>query len=1110
MTTTILSRSPKRASLRGALSFSLLASSALCVMLVSLGGLPSSSFGEDMGRAYAQGQIAPNLPINPSTLPLIAPELKRKLADRKQAQLRSSTLRKLKEARISERKERQLQKKEEARARRAERLARRRAEREAEQERAREERAQLAAPPSSGDKDKDADEKWRASSKSPNAEEEKLSQDYIKKCGMVTPKRGAKFRLDIYDEELESVVKLIACIKMRNIILSKPLKGKKITIYSPVPVSADEAYRAFLTSLEANGLTISRQGKFWRIIEIKDYARSSDPFQDPDGRLPMEDRMVTQIVQLKYVDAQEINEIVTKLATPNAQIIVYQPNNTMIITELASNLRKLRALIKDLDVQGGEEQLWTYQVLHAEATEIAQKIQEVFEVSEDKKPTPARKSRASSRRKGSKRRASRKPSNATSSSVGDSDLDARVSKVIADERTNRLLIKANARSYAKVKSLIAKLDIPVEGDGQVHIHQLNHAKAADLSSVLSSLSQEQQSRSNARGGANRAKRSSRSKSKGGASGSAGANSAALFEGEVSVTADEDTNALVITASFKDYLALKKVIDILDRPRRQVFIEAVVMEVSIRNQRDFGISLHGAAQGAVSGESVPLIFSNQPGSTKSFDLSSAATLTGLAVATQGAASGVEIAGVDLPSFGAILRALSKSDDVNIMSTPHILTTDNEEAEIVVGSNVPFVAGFAGGMGGLGGLGGLAGAAGGRAGGLGGLGGFFPTVNVQRQDVALTMKITPRINAANFVTLEIDQVIEEIESIDPQVGPTTSKRSIKSTVVVKDQNTVVIGGLQKSRQISNKSAIPWLGEIPVIGYFFRNTTSERERRNLLLLLTPHVIEGPDDFRAIFKRKLEEHREFVARFQKDGSDLKLGLDYGKKHGLLEAINQSIRAAEEERALLDELKRQEQRPPLPQELDGIVVDTPPELLPVKREEPKPRGFDMQVERGVSPSDAPTPPPAEFDPIELSDSPADETPVFRGASDLEPIPAEVEDEIPEEPQAEEPPAVKPPAEEPQAEEPQAEEPQAEEPQAEEPPAEEPPAEEPPAVESPAEEPPAVEPQAVEPQAGEPSAEEPSAKDVPAKEAATKEAKIQDPFGADQDESPEATEQGKE
>lgn len=870
--------------------------------------------------AAAQNRVLPPVPVTPRAMPRISPKVQKAISKQEQALKRTEALKKLQSRQKTEP---ATEKNNLGKAKPKPSLSSNKEETPQDKEFDR----ALAAPKANGaENDQKKDQVISETGKAP---ENNLSEDFIKKCGYVAPKKDARFHLDIVDEELEAVVKLIACIKMRNIILSKPLKGKKITIYSPVKVSADEAYRAFLTALEANGLTISRQGKFWRIIEIKDFARSSDPFEDSESTPPREDRMVTQIVQLKHVDAQEINEIISKLATNNSQIIVYQPNNSMIITELASNLRKLLALIKDLDVPGGEEQLWTYQVLHAEAADIAQKIQEVFEVSEDK-PTRPNLNNNNRRKPPNPKRAKTNtpPGKAESSSVGDSDLDARVSKVIADERTNRLLIKANARSYARVKSLIAKLDIPVEGDGQVHIHQLNHAKAADLSNVLSSLSQEQRSRGGNAGNTRRP--AAKAPANKPAAASTGANSAALFEGEVSVTADEDTNALVITASFKDYLALKKVIDILDKPRRQVFIEAVVMEVSIRNQRDFGISLHGASEGTVAGETVPLVFSNQPGSTKSFDLSSAATLTGLAVATQGPASGVEVAGLDLPSFGAIMQALSKSDDVNIMSTPHILTTDNEEAEIVVGSNVPFIAGIAGGLGGMGGLGGLGGLAG-RSGGLGGLGGFFPTVNVQRQDVALTLKITPRINASNFVTLEIDQVIEEIESIDPQVGPTTSKRSIKSTVVVQDQNTVVVGGLQKTRQINNVSAVPWLGEIPVIGYFFRTTKRDRERRNLLLLLTPHVIEGPDDFRAIFQRKLEEHREFVARFQQEGSDLKLGLDFGKKHGLLEAINQSLRAADEENKLLEQLRKQEERPPLPQELDGVEV---PDLNPLVSKE--------------------------------------------------------------------------------------------------------------------------------------------------------------------------------
>ena len=743
-----------------------------------------------------------------------------------------------------------------------------------------------------------------------DSEPDRLSADFIKNCPTISP--SARMALDITDEELDTIVKMMACMVRKNIIVSKPLKGKKITVYSPVKVSPNEVYRVFLTALAVNGLTITKKGRFLEIIEIKDAQKTAEMPLSSGRTPPDEDRMITQIIQINNVDAQEVNEVIAQLASGGAQIIVHQPTNRLIVTELGSNLRKLRKIIRSIDVPGGQEQLWTYEVEHAEAGEIASKINEVFEPKQDGAASAASKRRSTSKpRKTSKSKAATPTGG--SNSVGQSDMDASASKVIADERTNRLFIVATARSYRIIKRFIRSIDISIEGDGQVHIHQLNHAKSTDLASVLSSLSNEQKS---ARGSTS-ARRTTTKKASASKSAASGATSAALFEGEVSVTADEDTNALVITSSLKDYLSLKKVIDVLDRPRRQVFIEAVIMEVSIRNQRNFGINLHGGTQVGVSGEQIPLLFSHQPiTGASSLNLASAAALQGFAAAAQGPdLEGVNVNGQTIPSFGVIMRALAQSDDVHILSTPHVLTTDNEEAELTVGSNVPFIAGISGG-----GLGGLSAAGAGSA-----LGGFFPTVNVQRQDVALTLKITPRINAANFVTLEIDQVIEEIESIDPQVGPTTSKRSIKSTVVVQDQNTVVIGGLQKDRQAAGKRAIPLLGEIPIIGYFFRDSNTDRERRNLLLLLTPHVIEGPHDFREIHRRKMEEHREFAARFNQKGEGFELGIDYGKKHGALEAIRQSLKQAAEEQRVLEELRQQEERPPLPQELDGVEIEAYP-----------------------------------------------------------------------------------------------------------------------------------------------------------------------------------------
>jgi general secretion pathway protein D len=728
-------------------------------------------------------------------------------------------------------------------------------------------------------------------------EEPTLSKDFIKNCARLRP--GVKVRLDIYDEEIEAVVKLMACLTGKNIVIAKALKGKKITIYSPSLVTAREAEKVFFSALEANGLTILPKGKFWHIIEANVYQKSPGPILGPDTGLPNDDRMVTQLLRLQYVDAGEMNQVITELATPNAKIIVYQPTNSLIITELASNLIKLKKLLAELDQPGGQEQLWVYQVLNADASDIAAKITEVFEREGGARTAPAAKKPAPRVKKGAA------PS-ASAAKVGDSDLDVTVSKVIADERTNRLLVVATARSYRKVKKLIERLDIAIPGDGQVHIHQLNHAKAADLATVLGNLSNEQRSRTGAAGARRPTPRAKAAT--GGAKAATGATSAALFEGEVQVTADEDTNALVITASLKDYLSLKKVIDVLDRPRRQVFIEAIIMEVSTSNTRSFGIAMHGATEVDVAGETLPLVFSNQVGPGSILSAQNAATLTGLAVQS---ASTVAVPGLgDLPAFGVILQALAESNDVNVLSTPHILTTDNEEAEIVVGNTVPYRSGGIAGLSAVSNLGDA-------NTNLGNLGGF---VQVQRLDVELSLKITPRINAANFVTLEIDQVVEEIESNSPDLGPATSKRSVKSTVVVKDQNTVVIGGLQKSSQRNRRSMLPLLGEIPVIGYLFRDSGKDQEQRNLLLMLTPYVIEGPEDFRAIFKRKMEEHREFAARFRRDeDGDLTLGIDYGKKHGVLEAIHQTLVEAREEEALLEQLRRSQEGPPLPQELDGL-----------------------------------------------------------------------------------------------------------------------------------------------------------------------------------------------
>ncbi|MFN3197903.1 MAG: type II secretion system secretin GspD [Bradymonadia bacterium] len=834
------------------------------------------------------------------------------------------------------------------------------------------------------DKGADKDEKssdlpkWRQQEENEEdkPEEPSLGADFVKAC--VKLPRGAKVSLDIYEEELEAVVKIIACMTGKNIIMAKSLKGKKITIYSPTLVTSGEAYRAFLTALEVNGYTISKQGKFLRIIESKDYLSSSDPIRK-GGRPPNEDRMVTQLVALEHVDAQEVSQLLQQLATGSAKFIVYQPTNTLIVSEVASNLRKLLSLVDEIDVPSGSERLYVYQIVNADAEEIKNKIMEIYE--QDEKKASGGGTTTNKNRRKRKRGKDKTPAKPTGTSVGESGADVNVSKIVADERTNRLFIITNEKSYRKVKDLIRRLDVAIPGDGQIHILQLKHAKAEELSSVLSNLSQNanRNSGGNRRSGRNNnSGRNNRSGNRSGNrnSGGGGAGGAALFEGEVQVTADADTNSLVITASLKDYLSIKSVVETLDKPRRQVFVEAVVMEVSLDNERQFGMSFHAPIPGTeVSDDSSPLLLGSFPSQEFNSLSLSPSLLSGFAATALGENIGGSSAFAELPSFGVVMRALASSGDVNILSTPHILTTDNQEAEIVVGQNVPFTTGFGGGLGALGGLGGLGGQN--AAGGLGGLGGFggFGFPQIQRQDVALTLKITPRINADNFVTMEIDQVIEELgPEPTPGLGPATTKRSVKTTAVVKDQQTVVIGGLQRTTQTNSDSKVPLLGEIPVLGILFRDSVRRSQKQNLLLLLTPYVVESSEDFKTIFKRKMEEHQEFVARFQQEGDVLAIGVDYRKKHGVLEAVNKSITLAREEERLLEDLRKQDIPPILPQDVDGIVLEADEQRLNpdvkkrmeelLKAQEERRRA----IERGI---DDTTPPPEE----DVAPPPMDTTP---------------------------------------------------------------------------------------------------------------------------------------
>jgi len=269
---------------------------------------------------------------------------------------------------------------------------------------------------------------------------------------------------------------------------------------------------------------------------------------------------------------------------------------------------------------------------------------------------------------------------------------------------------------------------------------------------------------------------------------------------------------------------------------------------------------------------------------------------------------------------LFQALQTHNDVNVLSAPHILTTDNEKAEITVGQNIPFQGALLGGYG-FGGGTGAAGAAGSAAGSLGSL---FPSVSVQRQDVALKLSLTPHVNEGDFVRIELDQEVSDIASQNFNgLGPSTSKRTAKTVVVCKDTQTVVIGGLMSERQINAETKVPLLGDLPILGYLFKTTKKTTQKTNLLIFLTPYIIKDQNDLKAIFERKLRERREFLERYTSfRDRDWASAAVYRTRRGLLAELERTGRQAEEEAKLLEQAEKQLERTA---EDEGPVADAPP-----------------------------------------------------------------------------------------------------------------------------------------------------------------------------------------
>jgi general secretion pathway protein D len=694
-------------------------------------------------------------------------------------------------------------------------------------------------------------------------------------------KRRAKYGIYFDKVDLDKLVQTVADATCKTFILPENVRGK-ISIIGPengkVEVNAEQFYAAFLSALDMNGLAVTPLGRFLKIVDKRSAKQTTIPLVlGPEEPYTTNEQMLTKLFRVKNVDIEPLRGILNQLVSKDGDCQPYPPD-TLICNDTGANMHRLEQIIDQLDTRAATDEIRVIQIQFAAAQDVANTLQKIFE---------AKVNRPGSQRGGTAVMGGPppgQPPQAREAAPEGPSGPATLSQIIPDERTNKLIVVASPAAWDRIFQLVREIDIPISGEGRINVHYLENANAEDLASTLQNLTQ------GVSGGRSRAAPVPPGVQRPG-SAPTGAVTAELFSGEVKISADKATNSLVIIASQADYRNLVRVIEKLDIPRRQVFVEAVIMEVNLDRNAAYGLEFHQGIPLSTSEGTIPaLVGTNYARSSlpPSFSLQSLASMGGFLAGLQGPViPALQKLGVNIPAFGIVLHALQQSSDVNVLSTPHLLTSDNEEAEITVGQNVPFQAGFN-----PSGLGSLLGQQ--TTGGVnpalfsGGLSSLYAPIN--RQNVELKLTVKPQINESQMIRLVISEQTEEIASQDPVLGPTTSKRSAKTTIVARNQETVVIGGIMQDRTIESVNKVPILGDMPIVGHLFRDTTRRKVKTNLLLFLTPYIINSQADFQAIFERKMAERQAFVEQFYGAVPSYEATVDWSRKAGPLARMNQAV----------------------------------------------------------------------------------------------------------------------------------------------------------------------------------------------------------------------------
>jgi len=640
--------------------------------------------------------------------------------------------------------------------------------------------------------------------------------------------------IDFPNADLREIIKAISKLANKNFILDRKIEGRKITILSPEPVTKQEAYNAFLSALYANELTVVSVGSFLKVIESKNAIQSNIRVFVGDY-VPSSEEIVTVIYPLKHLDAEEIQRFLTDLVPRNARITNYPNTNTLVMTDTGLNLRRVISVLKSVDVPGFEDQLETIQIKYASAKGIAQLIDSILDAQGASTGPAAR------------RRTARPGGGAAQKTRG----GGTISKIVPDDRTNSLVVLANGRGVREVRDLVAKLDTPnAAGGGNIHVYYCKNAVAKELATTITALiSGAQQTRQQGSGGQSTAPVFAPPPSPTRAGQTASSGDTIQFEGQVRVAPDEATNSLVVVASGADYAALKRVLEKLDIAQRQVYVEATIMEIAVVDSKAFSVGVNIAAPGIPqAGGFIP---SKDVANNLAKIISTPAGVQGMVSAiTAGTRRKFTVGGaeMEIPTVAALIHAIEGTGHGNVLHQPQILTSDNKDALIEIKERIPVNSGST----------------------TDPTTGFIGS-NVGKEEVIISLKITPQIGTDNdLIKLKVEQQIDDFTSSPTEAGPNikTTSRKANTTVTIRDGGTIVVGGLQKTISIDTNNKFPLLGSLPIIGWLFKESISNTTKTNLVLFLTPHVINSYSDLQRITKAKVEDRYQ-LGRQQFDPKD-------------------------------------------------------------------------------------------------------------------------------------------------------------------------------------------------------------------------------------------------